>query len=113
MDKQERDTSTLKTLVDIITQTAAPERVILFGSQAKGTSRAESDYDFLVVVPNVENGRQISRRIYRALLDHRVDVAVDIIVVDTETLAQRQDTPGLIYQQALAEGEVYYDRARG
>ena len=112
MCEKQTDRSTLEMLVDIIAQTAAPDRVILFGSRASGTARAESDYDFLVVVPHVENGRQVSRRIYRALLDHQVDVAVDIIVVDTETLVQHQNTPGLIYQQALAEGEVAYDRAR-
>jgi predicted nucleotidyltransferase len=103
--------STAETLVDIITQAVAPDKVILFGSQAQGTSSPESDYDFLVVMSHVKNERQISRRIYRALLEHHVDVAVDIIVVDAEKLCQRRDTPGLIYHQALAEGEVCYDRA--
>jgi len=112
MSEKHEPTSTLDNLIEIIKQTVAPDQVILFGSQSKGTAGTESDYDFLVVVPNVENERHISRCIYRALLDHQIGVAVDIIVVDTETLAQRRDTPGLIYKQALAEGKVCYDRAR-
>jgi predicted nucleotidyltransferase len=86
--------------------------VILFESRARGTARLESDYDFLVVVPHVENERHVSRRIYYALLDLHIDAAVDIIVVDRETLEEHRDTPGMVYRQALAEGEVAYDRAR-
>lgn len=109
---REEKLGVLNSLVDIITETAKPDQVILFGSRATGTAHTESDYDFLVVVPHVENERQVSRRIYRAFLEHRVDVAVDVIVVDKETLEQRRDTPGMIYRQALEEGDVYYDRAR-
>jgi len=60
----------------------------------------------------VENERRVSRRIYHALLDHPIEAAVDIVVVDRETLAQHQDPPGMIYRQALKEGEVAYARAR-
>jgi uncharacterized protein len=105
-------TSLLDTLIDIIIEAADPDRIILFGSRATGTARPESDYDFLVVVPHVENERQVSRRIYHALLDHPIEAAVDIVVVDRETLAQHRDTPGMIYRQALREGEVAYERAR-
>jgi len=59
----------LQAIVEAIVRTAHPERVILFGSRAKGTMRAESDYDILVVVHGVQNEREVSRRIYRALLD--------------------------------------------
>ena len=107
-----QDTQQIDTLVKIITQTADPEQVILFGSQASGTPHTDSDYDFMVVVRNVENERQISRRIYRALLERRVDVAVDLVVVNADKLAKRRDTPGLIYRRALQEGRVCYDRTR-
>lgn len=102
--------SRLESLVDIIRQTADPERIILFGSRAKDTGHAGSDYDFLVVVSHVDNERQVSRRIYRALLEHGVDVPVDVVVVDRATLERRHDTPGMVYREALAEGEVAYDR---
>jgi uncharacterized protein len=107
----EAEASVLDTLVDIIATTAQPDRIILFGSRATRGARPDSDYDFLVIVPEVENERHVSRRIYRALLDHRIDAAVDIVVVDRETLAQHRDTPGMIYREALTEGKVAYDRA--
>jgi predicted nucleotidyltransferase len=108
----EAKASLRNTLVDIITKVADPDQIILFGSRATGTAHPESDYDFLVVVPHVENERRVSRRIYHALLDHQIEAAVDIVVVDQETLAQHRDTPGMIYRQALKEGEVAYERVR-
>jgi uncharacterized protein len=112
MSKEQTRDALLDTLVEIIAQTADPDQIILFGSRAQGTAGTESDYDFLVVVPDVKNERHVSRRIYRALLDQHVGAAVDVIVVDAEKLAQHRHTLGLIYRQALAEGKVYYDRTR-
>ena len=102
----------MNALVEIITRVADPEQVILFGSRARSAAHPESDYDFLVVVRDVENERQVSRRIYRALMERRIGVAVDIVVVNTDKLTAHRETPGLIYCRALQEGEVYYDRTR-
>ncbi len=96
-------------IVETIVRVAQPERVILFGSRAKGTAQAGSDYDFLVVVRGVRNEREVSRRIYRALLDERVGVAVDVVVVDVDTLERRRESPFYIYRQALQEGRVAYE----
>jgi len=100
----------LQTIVETIVQVARPEQVILFGSRAKGTARDESDYDFLVVVRGIRNEREVSRRIYRALLDKRVGAAVDVVVVNAGTLEQHKENPYYIYYQALREGRVFYDR---
>ena len=61
--------SLLDTLIGVITDAAELDQVILFGSRTTGGAREDSDYDFLVIVPHVDNERQVSRRIYRALLE--------------------------------------------
>ena len=68
MSERKDQSQLLQTIVEIIIEEANPEQVILFGSRAKGTAQEESDYDFLVVVRGIQNEREISRRIYRALL---------------------------------------------
>ena len=103
------DRQLLPTIVEIIVEEARPERVILFGSRAKGTAQEESDYDFLVVVRGIQNEREISRRVYRALLERKVGVAVDVVVVDAKTLERHHESPFFIYRQALREGKVFYD----
>src|SRR5947208_16999395 len=68
----------LEQIVARIVEQAQPERVILFGSRARGAARAGSDFDILVIK---ESGEPSARREvppYRALTGPRA--AVDIIV---------------------------------
>jgi len=97
-------------IVQEIVRVARPARIILLGSRAKGTFGIESDYDFLVVVANVRNEREVSRRIYRALLKRKIGVVVDAIVVGTRTLERHRTSPYFIYRQALQEGRLIYER---
>ncbi len=112
MNIEQGQSQRLRAIVETIVQVARPERVILFGSRARGMARSESDYDFLVVVRGIRNERVVSRRIYRALLDRKVGAAVDVVVVNTGTLEQHRESPFYIYRQALQEGRVFYDRRR-
>ncbi len=100
----------LQAVIETIVQVVQPEQVILFGSRGRGTAREESDYDLLVTVAQVTNERQVSRRIYRALLDRGLGVAVDVVVASTTTLQRYGDSPFFIYRGALEEGQVFYDR---
>ena len=100
----------LQAIVETIVQVARPEQVILFGSRARGTAQGRSDYDFLVVVRGIRNEREVSRRIYRALLDRKVGAAVDVVVVNAGNLERHRESPFYVYRQALREGRVFYDR---
>ncbi|HEC34000.1 MAG TPA: nucleotidyltransferase domain-containing protein [Chloroflexi bacterium] len=112
MNEAREDSRRLRTIVETIVQVARPERVILFGSRAKGTAQEVSDYDFLVVMREVQNEREVSRRIYRALLERRAGAAVDVVVVNAATLERHRENPFYIYRQALQEGRVFYDHGR-
>ena len=94
----------------MIIETVHPDQVILFGSRARGTFERESDFDFLVVVPDVENEREVSRKIYRALLNKNIRQAVDVVVVDRKKMDNYRESPFFIYARALSEGKTYYDR---
>jgi predicted nucleotidyltransferase len=109
MSDKDKEFERLRAIVETIVEVARPEKVILFGSRVKGGASAESDYDFLVVVRSVQNEREISRRIYRALLDRRAGAAVDLVVVDAGTLDRHRDNPFYVYSQALNEGKVFYE----
>jgi len=109
MSEVKKYSQQLQAIVDTILQVARPERIILFGSRAQVRAQAESDYDFLVVVRGIRNEREVSRRIYRALLDNKVGVAVDVVVVNAGTLEQHKDSPFYVYRQALREGRVFYE----
>ncbi len=42
----------LAQMVRVIVEVAKPEKVILFGSRAKGIAQADADYDFLIIDAN-------------------------------------------------------------
>jgi predicted nucleotidyltransferase len=79
-------------------------RVILFGSHARGSARARSDIDLLVIEPEVENTALESVRLMRAVRDLRLPV--EIVVVTEREAAEWGAVRGSLVHAALAEGRV-------
>lgn len=86
-----------------------PERIILFGSYARGTAGPDSDVDFLVVLP--VSGSKREKQIEIGLALDRFKLPVDVIVTTPEEFAWRKEIPGTIERPAAREGRVLYARA--
>jgi len=93
-----------------IVRTSNPDKIILFGSYARGSFDTDSDMDLLIVVPNVEHTRQESLRVRRAL--RGLLVPVDIVIATPEQINRLGNVAGLVYHSALSEGKVLYERAQ-
>ncbi len=85
-----------------------PERVILFGSHARGTAGPDSDVDLLVVVPAENSKREKQLEIRLALRAFRIPK--DVIVSTPEEFAWRKEVVGTIEYPAVREGKVLYAR---
>src|SRR5574341_600633 len=85
-----------------------PDRIILFGSHARGTGDPESDADLLVIMPVEGSRRRVATQIDIALVG--VDMAADIVVVTPDDVERNKDIPGTIIRPALREGKVLYER---
>jgi predicted nucleotidyltransferase len=85
-----------------------PLQVILFGSQARGDARPDSDVDLLVVFPTCENTRLASVAILNELSDMRV--FKDIVVTTPGEIAVWGTMIGNVLEPALREGRVLYER---
>lgn len=84
---------------------AAPgARVVLFGSHARGDAGPQSDLDFLVVEPEVENAAVESVRLRRALRGLRI--FADVVVVRERDVEEWRDVRGSLVHAALADGRV-------
>jgi predicted nucleotidyltransferase len=86
-----------------------PEKVILFGSHARGDAGPDSDVDLLVVMPVEGSIVELRLDIREAL--HSIPLPVDIIVTTPEDFAWRKEFVGTIEWPATREGKVLYARA--
>nr|VFJ91337.1 MAG: Nucleotidyltransferase domain-containing protein [Candidatus Kentron sp. H]VFJ93962.1 MAG: Nucleotidyltransferase domain-containing protein [Candidatus Kentron sp. H]VFJ99169.1 MAG: Nucleotidyltransferase domain-containing protein [Candidatus Kentron sp. H] len=83
-----------------------PDRIILFGSHARGDAISESDVDLLVVMPVRGSRRRLAVEIGAALAN--VPIPKDIVVTTPEDFAWRKDVTGTVEYPAAHEGRVLY-----
>lgn len=86
-----------------------PEKIILFGSQARGDAGPDSDVDLLVVM-DTDSKRRTAVDI--AVKLHAMGVPKDIVVITPAEFERRKDISGSIAYPAHHEGRVLYERSR-
>lgn len=105
-DSLDLDDNVLEEVGRRIVEVARPEKVVLFGSVARGTRvRPDSDLGLLVVKEGAHR-RKLAAEIYSRLVG--VGRAVDVVVVTPEDIERFGDSPALIIEPALREGRVVY-----
>jgi predicted nucleotidyltransferase len=102
--------SLIREMVDRIVSRFDPERVILFGSYARGSADRDSDVDLLVVLSKIEGSRRRKSVDIRLAL-HGMGLAKDIVIRTPKELDQEKNIPGSIGRSAELEGRVLYERA--
>jgi predicted nucleotidyltransferase len=90
-----------------IVASVKPQRVLLFGSAARGRMKKDSDFDMLVVMRGPVHRRQTAQKIYRNL--HGTGVSVDIIVATEKDLEKYGRRAGTVLKSALQEGRILYE----
>jgi uncharacterized protein len=98
-------------LVEIIKRIVAvakPQKIILFGSGARGQLGPSSDLDILVVKDGVGR-RALAQEIYSHM--RGIEIGLDIVVATSEDLERFKDSLTVVIGQALKEGKVIYDEA--
>jgi predicted nucleotidyltransferase len=99
----------LRQAVDRIATRFHPEKIILFGSRARGQGGPESDADLLVVMPVDGSKRQQAVQIDLAL--EGIPIPIDLVVVTPEEIQKYGAVIGTIIHEAMREGRVLYERA--
>ena len=108
MKEQELDQKTLDDIIQRVVEVAEPDRIILFGSVARGEVNRHSDVD-LLVVKDAPDLRQLTAKVYRRL--YGVGAAVDVVMVTPQDVERYKDSHALIIKPALREGTVIYESA--
>jgi uncharacterized protein len=81
-----------------------PEKIILFGSRARGDARENSDYDVLVIANG--DSHELARRASRVLRGRRF--ALDLLAFSRAYIEQRLSSSTLL-RRIMTEGKVLYE----
>jgi len=95
-------------MVDRIVAVADVNRVVLFGSHARGDADAQSDVDLLVIQDTDAPRPKRSIPLYATVRDF--PYSKDIIVYTPEEVEEYRNLPHSFVMTALREGEVLYEK---
>ncbi|MGG6241812.1 nucleotidyltransferase domain-containing protein [Nodosilinea sp. AN01ver1] len=85
-----------------------PEKIILFGSYAYGSPRADSDVDLLIVMPHKIRNAEMAMAIWRAI---QPNFPVDLIVRSPSELVWRYQEYDPLIRTAVDQGTVLYEQS--
>jgi predicted nucleotidyltransferase len=96
----------LQEVTDRLVNGFHPQKIILFGSQARGTADDRSDIDILVICRFDGKRRHLMLEMDRALAG--LENAFDVLIATPEEFEQDRLIPGTISRYADKEGKVLY-----
>jgi predicted nucleotidyltransferase len=96
----------LSEIVRRIVATAAPDRIVLFGSLARNQGGSESDLDIAVIKSGDVHRRELAKKIYRSLIG--ILRPVDILVLLPSDLEKNRDAAGSVVPDILRDGQEIY-----
>lgn len=101
------DDPDLTKVLDRIVPAMHPEAVYLFGSRARNSHRADSDYDLLVVMAD---DTPLDKLSMLSAFDstNGLDVAVDVIPCRRSVFERKKLVPGTLSRTAWSEGRLVY-----
>jgi len=98
----------IRQMVKCIVTQFQPDKIILFGSHARGQAGPDSDVDLLIVMP--VSGSKREKAIEIAVALHDIPVAKDVTVVTPDDFKWRKEIIGTIERPAAREGKLLYAR---
>ncbi len=101
--------SLLQKIVRRLLEVSQPDRIILFGSAAKGQMTRDSDIDLLVLEASPQKPRRHSVRLRNAL--RGLGYPFDVIVMATERFEETKEIIGGLAYPANKYGRVIYEAA--
>ena len=92
-----------------ILDTVDVSKIYLFGSYARGTQTAQSDYDFFVVIPDgAVRPLEAMQKIYCSLAKSPMNLPVDILASYEKDFEERKKLVSSIEQRIQKEGILLY-----
>ncbi len=106
IDKRKRiPQRAINQVVQQIVEKFKPQKIILFGSYARGNPRPESDVDMLVVMNEPKRSLEIRHHL-------GVMFGLDLVIYTPKRLKERVEMGDWFLRDILKEGKVLYESSR-
>lgn len=99
----------IREMVRRIVEAVNPERVIMFGSRARGEGRPDSDVDLMIIAPSELPVWRRTMPLYMLL--GGLGLAKDLLWWTPEEVEEWREVRSHIISWALREGKVLYERS--
>ena len=103
------DEATVLEIVRRLVEAVKPDRIILFGSRARGDADPDSDLDLLIIKDSDTPRHQRTIPAYSALAG--LGIPTDILWRTPAEIADWSRVPNHVVTRAMREGKVLYERA--
>jgi uncharacterized protein len=100
----------IREFVDRVVEEFAPERVILFGSHARGDATPDSDVDLLVIMPTEQSTLDQAVEIRQRVVHH---FAMDLLVRTPADVKQRLRLGDRFLKTVMEEGRTLHGPQNG
>lgn len=98
----------LNNVVQKIVAAGMPQKIVLFGSRARGNARPDSDLDLLVIEESDKPTYRRAAQYYIALAD--LMLGHDVLVRTPAEIEEWREEPNALVTTALREGKVLYEQ---
>lgn len=102
----------LKKISKQIIEKYKPEKIILFGSLAKGQLREGSDIDLLVIKETDKDYWQRAKEIADILGDTEIDVPKDVLNITPKELRYRLSINDFFIKDIINNGKIIYEKSK-
>lgn len=99
-------------ITQCLVEEIGPEKVIIFGSYARGEATSNSDLDLMVIVdPSLDNvDTAIKCRIAVRRAMHNESLPFDLVLQSESLFNQKKEIKGSLQETIAKEGKILYER---
>ncbi len=98
----------IQEVINKISNNYFPEKIILFGSYAKGNPEVTSDLDLFIikdsVLPRYKRGLEVRRLLFGSM------IPIDLLVYTPKEIEEQKDRKYSFVHEVLNTGRVVYER---
>ena len=98
-----------KRIAEVVAKKYKPEKIILYGSVARGEIRKDSDIDLCIIKKTRLPFRKRLWKVYKLIRDVDYSYGIEPVVFTPKEFQERQDNNNFFIRNILKDGKILYE----